>query len=147
MLTAIVRIYTPEGFVIAADGYSDDADAPAFNCRKVFPTNGTFGNLAFGISMLGSALFTNDSTGAALRILFARECQQVADKLQSNTPKSLNDYAEKFSRPFLEQVQFRIDKGAEEGIVSPSDYAEWKKSSAVTVLAEEHRETKHGRGN
>lgn len=134
MSTAVVRIYTPEGFVIAADGYSDDTDTPEFNCQKIFPIKGTFGTLAFGISMLGSALFTNDVTGATLKIVFGQECQHTADKLQSYTPKSLNDYADQFSRLFLEQVQFRIAKGAEEGIVSGSDYSEWKKSGALTLL-------------
>jgi hypothetical protein len=134
MPTAIVRIYTPEGFVIAADGYSDDADAPALNCQKIFATSGTFGTLAFGISMLGGASFTNDVTGANLRIVFGQECQHTAEKLQSYTPRSLNEYAEKFSRLFLEQVQLRIAKGVEEGIVSDSDYSGWKKSRALTLL-------------
>jgi hypothetical protein len=58
MATAIVRTYTPEGFVIAADGLACDADGIVKDDRvkKIFPVGGSGSEPAFlAYSISGAA--------------------------------------------------------------------------------------------
>ena len=71
MSTAIVRIYTADGFVIAADGFS--TEDPTGTAQKIFHTSTPSWALAFCPSVCAAALFENKGSKSTLRIDFSSQ--------------------------------------------------------------------------
>jgi hypothetical protein len=132
MSTAIVRIYTAEGFVIAADGFS--TEDPTGNAQKIFPTSTPSWTLAFCPSVCAAAMFENKDSKSTLRIDFASQCQIAADRMKTSHPQDLNDYARSFSRLFTECVREQMDQAQRNGVLSPEDFAEWVAARETTIL-------------
>jgi hypothetical protein len=108
--TAIVRIYTYEGFVIAADGY------PTGTTQKIFPAIGPHHSLAYGLC--GWANVSGE--GTPWRVCWADECREIA-----NRPApigNMSKYAKVFTETLGRQVTNKIAQLKENGEISDSDY-------------------------
>jgi hypothetical protein len=116
MPTAIVSIYSPEGFVIAADGFSTTGDGDA---QKIFPIADS-PTAAYAIS--GWAGVSDEDIG--LDISFEAECRAVASSLNWDGFVDLNTYGETFARTVGVQIQQEIAKARVCGAISESDYTE-----------------------
>ena len=118
MPTAIVSVYSPEGFVVAADGLSTTGGSDA---QKVFPIpNPSAPTAAYAIS--GWAGVSDEDIG--LDISFDGECRAVANSLNWDGFKDLNTYGETFARTVGVQIQQRITEARFRGAISESDYTE-----------------------
>lgn len=94
MSTAVVRIFTPEGFVIAADGLRKYADGRVLseNVQKVFPTQSRlWGHLAFALT--GWTWVENDS----VKMDWASHAKSVAASLESKPIRDTEQYGELLS--------------------------------------------------
>jgi hypothetical protein len=118
MPTAIVSVYTPEGFVVAADGLSTTGGSDA---QKVFPIpNSSTPTAAYAIS--GWAGVSDEDIG--LDISFDGECRAVANSLDWEGFVDLNTYGETFARTVGVRIQQRITEARVCGAISESDYTE-----------------------
>jgi hypothetical protein len=113
MSTAMVRIYTPEGFVIAADGYP-------FSTQKIFPAIGPNYKLAYGL--VGWAGVRDDETG--WRVSWAEECEQIESNLAKMKMDNMGKYAKTFTQMLEGQVTNKISQLRAEGTISDNDYAQ-----------------------
>ena len=99
MSTSIVRIYSQDGFVVAADGREydpkNDGDILSDNVRKIFPINDPGRSLLYALSGT-SKLTLADSDKSCLDLL--RLVQESVSRLAKVTPRSLWHYAEALSR-------------------------------------------------
>lgn len=91
MSTAIARIYTPEGFVIATDGRATDPDDGTwFATQKTFSIEQPARRLAY--SLAGTAVVTPKNSKEAV-FTFASQVQTVAATLAEQKISSLYEYA------------------------------------------------------
>jgi hypothetical protein len=99
MSTAIVRIYTEEGFVIAADGRQVREDGLPFNdgAQKIFPLCDERGSLAYAIC--GTTLMTSDDDTNEPVWDLAAEMAHAIKSLSGRKSKNLFGYATRLSRP------------------------------------------------
>jgi hypothetical protein len=133
MSTAIVRIYTPEGFVLAADGFSTENDLGAE--QKIFPaTNSPSWTLAYGLSEKARAFFHHDETGVDVIVDFAEECKLTAKRMNSRHPRDLNDYAKTFTRLLGDQIFEQITEAKNHGKIMEEDYSKFMESPRNTTL-------------
>jgi hypothetical protein len=109
MSTAIVKIYTPEGFVLAADGYGSDGRTEA---QKVFEIKSEVGALACCLS--NRAEISDPKTG--VNIQFDSVCNLVANDPRLRNTTDLHGYADIFSRAFGKHVQEQVHKAKEQGL-------------------------------
>jgi hypothetical protein len=123
MPTSIVRIHTPSGFVIAADGYATGAapDAPA--AQKVFGLVCPFVKAGVGISGLGNSQFSNEDK--ELTITFLAECTEVADEVRSTPRADFDEVAKHFTQALAKRINKRIERGRRWGAVSDDDLVAW----------------------
>jgi hypothetical protein len=102
MSTSIVRIYTPEGFVIAADGRNYDLETKrkvSDSVQKIFPIEQPGRRLAYAIS--GTAELTpQGSTEIVFDVLAAIHAS--VETLAEETPRSLWHYAQALSERLVE---------------------------------------------
>ena len=88
MSTAIIRIYTREGFVIAADGLRrkiNSKNPVATAAQKIFPTSSRWGTLAFAFA--GTTEYEESDSG--FKMDWKEQAHHIAAKLQSGAmPKS-----------------------------------------------------------
>jgi hypothetical protein len=98
-MTAIVRTFTPQGFVLAADGRSfGTIDGAILNdaAQKIFPTRTLSG--AFAFSIAGAIeLVTDDRSQIAVNL--ADEARKSAESLENERIENLTDYAARFCHP------------------------------------------------
>jgi hypothetical protein len=91
MSTAIVRTYTSEGFVIAADGRAigvEERRVVTDTAQKVFPIEWTGGSLAYSVA--GTLQISSDDRRQVFNLILETEKAQAA---VTNTPASLVEYA------------------------------------------------------
>lgn len=112
MSTAMVRIYTPDGFVIAADGY------PSLNAQKIFPASGSSYSLAYGL--VGWADVSEDEKG--WRVSWAEESQGIATRLAEMSFGKMEDYVSMFTRMLESQVRDKILHLKAKDEISEEDY-------------------------
>jgi hypothetical protein len=98
MPTAIVRIYTSEGFVIAGDGRARDETGRILteNQQKVFPIVDS--NRALCYSMNGMPRVYNPADQGETLVDLVAQADQSGKSLQAGNPANLNSYARKFCR-------------------------------------------------
>ena len=95
MPTAILGLYTADGFVIAADGLSVDDHGKAIrNNQKLFCVNDPSRKLAYGLT--GAAVRINDPTDSFVALDLTKESQKIADALADKTTVDLLTYVKKF---------------------------------------------------
>lgn len=95
MSTAIVRIYTPEGFVIAADGRKGNTvtrEVATDSVQKVFPVDHSDKQLAY--SFAGTAGIGAVGAGEALLFDFPLETKRAIDRFLDIRFKSLWHFTE-----------------------------------------------------
>lgn len=112
MSTAIVKIYTPEGFVVAADGKTSDGRTDA---QKVFEVRSEVGTLACCLS--NCADISDAKTGVNIR--FDSVCSLVAAEPRLKNADNLQRYADIFSRAFGKKVQEQVLKAKEQRLIHP----------------------------
>jgi hypothetical protein len=113
MSTAMVRIYTPKGFVVAADGYPSGSD------QKIYPANGPTYSLAYGF--VGWAGLHDDETG--WHISWSDESQQIAAKLANLSIDDMGKYAKTFARMTGQHITEKIVQLRNDGTISEDGYA------------------------
>jgi hypothetical protein len=92
-MTAIVRLYIPEGFVIAADGLRTHSENPALNvetAQKIFRIDGKGKHLACACT--GAALITRDNSEEIV-LDFMEEAEAASQRLYYQRYKNLHGYA------------------------------------------------------
>lgn len=92
--TAIARIYTPEGFVIASDGRKTRSDTNAIlseSEQKIFPIDEATRQLAYALS--GAVQLTHSDTDEVLFDYIVEASAAVAG-IKAKQPRSLYHYAE-----------------------------------------------------
>jgi hypothetical protein len=99
MSTAIVRIFTPEGFVIASDGRktrSEDHVVLSDSEQKIFPAPGHGNQIAYGIA--GAVHQTAVGSDVVL-FDFVAEAEEAARSIASRKCRDLAGYAVRLCRP------------------------------------------------
>jgi hypothetical protein len=93
MPTAIIRFFTSQGFVIAADGYSTDVDKRVTekNVQKIFPIPNSF--LVY--TLQGTVCLGDEPN----RLDLAREIRNIVDSISISKMADLSQYAESLERP------------------------------------------------
>jgi hypothetical protein len=112
MSTAIVKIYTPEGFIVAADGKTSDGRTDA---QKVFEVRSEVGTLACCLS--NCADISDAETGMNIR--FDSVCSLVAAEPRLKNAANLQLYADIFSRAFGKKVQEQVLEAKEQRLIDP----------------------------
>lgn len=106
MSTAIVRTYTSEGFVIAADGRArgtDDWKVQTDEAQKIFPIGGSSTRfLAYSISGAAS-IPSRDATEMAFD--FVKEINIATQALSARRYSSLGDYAKRAFRAVHQKLK------------------------------------------
>lgn len=93
MSTAIARIYTPEGFVVAADGRAYDPDnrmVISDSVQKIFPIEQSRRRLAYALA--GTAGLTRKNSPEVV-FDFVSETAKAVEALAETRPRSLRHYA------------------------------------------------------
>jgi hypothetical protein len=90
MPTAIVMIYTRDGFVVASDGKGSGGRGISDGEQKIFEASGPDWCLACGVSGAASAI------DAAGQDVFKDEYAHIIDQLKLLNPQNLIDYADNF---------------------------------------------------
>lgn len=111
MPTAISRIYTKEGFVVAADSRSQNSETGE-NCdstQKIFLVNKPGILLAY--SLAGTVGIT-PTNSAEIIFDFYRESSRAieSDRVRNARPKTLHEYADLFSNEVYERLSREIEK-------------------------------------
>ena len=98
MPTAIVIIYTNDGFVVASDGYGDRYQGPpALMEQKIFEIKDPAFSLVYGVSGAASFLVKDPYTGIENDV-FKRNYEQAIAELKNWTWSDLRDYVNEFVR-------------------------------------------------
>jgi hypothetical protein len=118
MSTAIVSIYTPEGFLIAADGYNDGDN----RAQKVFQINTSTQGYAFSFAISKWEGVTDGETG--LDISCSSVANIVASSLDPTRFHSVQDYVEAFSSKTGQGVLDAIKVARDTDLLSSKDYCE-----------------------
>ncbi|MFL6352037.1 MAG: hypothetical protein ACJ74Z_09330 [Bryobacteraceae bacterium] len=104
-MTVIISTFTPEGFVIGADGRQVGAQDKCIlseHRQKIFPIESPNGPLAYAIS--GTIdLATHDRTGIALNM--ADEVKKATESLARKRTSSLFGYAVRLCRPIQDALK------------------------------------------
>jgi hypothetical protein len=101
--TAVVRVFTGNGFAVAADGLRRDLDGNEIlaNQQKVFKIEGAAGS-AFAFCLTGATYFQNGTASFDV----SSELQQIADRLAPKQYDSSFRYIEAFAKALL--ATFRV---------------------------------------
>jgi hypothetical protein len=103
-MTALVRTFTPQGFVVAADGREYDPDRKVViseNVRKIFRVEDGYRHLAF--SVCGAIkILTRDRTALAVNLVDI--ANDAAMMLADRKTRDLTGYAFRFSRQIYESL-------------------------------------------
>src|SRR5690348_2456745 len=93
MPTAIVVIFTPDGFVLGSDGMGNNSHGLIrLHEQKIIPTSKPLSwRLAYALS--GAASLLDDATG---KDIFKDHCQRIAEELKGTCLPDLGSYAEAF---------------------------------------------------
>lgn len=105
MSTAIVRTYTREGFIIAADGLvrgSDDLKEVTDKAQKVFPFGGIGALLAYSIAGT-PCIASRDGTKVAFD--FVKRIETATQALSVQRFNTLFDYANRACRPIYRALE------------------------------------------
>ncbi len=124
-MTAIIRIKTSEGLILAADGRSLDEDGKICETnQKIFEIKSPFGLLAVGISNSGQAQFV-DHERMLLCIEYGKELQRLANNIK--LPQSLNmfQFETDIVKSFVHYVQNKIRQASIDGVIPKEDYQSW----------------------
>jgi hypothetical protein len=126
MPTAIVRINTLDGIVVAADGRSVDNDdnSTCENVQKLFPIPLSSGSCVVGISGQCSACFSND-VGKKLDLYIGAICNEAAVQFSGMVFHEFHDFVLTFSDVLKKNVQKRLNDGIQAGIILDQDLADW----------------------
>jgi hypothetical protein len=96
-MTAIVRTWTPQGCVIAADGRSRGQSViRTEKAQKIFPLESPIGSFAFCMSVV-IELFNGDTEEIVVSL--AEETKRAAEALQGQRTSNLMGLAAKLVRP------------------------------------------------
>lgn len=103
MPTAIVRLYTPEGWVIAADGRKGNTETGEVwdDTQKIFPICGPGKSLAYAIA--GDAGIS-DHTHRNIGFSFLTEMANAVCPLPTSNADDLMTFAEHISKPVYERL-------------------------------------------
>jgi hypothetical protein len=96
MSTAIGRIYTSEGFVIAADGRHRRADEKGIvtdTAQKIFPVSDS--NKSLAVTFAGNVGITNDENPNLAAFDFLIETAKALESMGTILPRTLKEYVEK----------------------------------------------------
>jgi hypothetical protein len=107
MPTAIVRIVTPEGIVVAADGLQSSSFflRKSEHLQKIYPLQGL--PLAYAIyGATGAWNYENKEQNVVIDLV--REAKQSAELLGNLTFSDLSLYASQFARPIVEALKAKI---------------------------------------
>jgi hypothetical protein len=118
-MTAIIRTFTPDGFVIAADGRqtgSEDGSVLSDVMQKIFSVESPVGVFAYSICGVAE-IPTDDNQQVALNL--DEQARLSADSLRDRKAKNLVGYAVRLSRPIWKA----LDDVHRNGLVSsyPTD--------------------------
>jgi hypothetical protein len=127
-MTAITRIFTPEGFIIAADGCAcdDDNRRTSTTERKIFAMENlpawTYG---CGLSDTPAATFTNEA-GPDVYMHFKEDFEHTAGLMATMGGfDNVFSYAKGFSDVLKIQIRERVVHAKEQGIISASDCSDF----------------------
>ena len=113
MSTAIARFYTPEGFVIAADGRKRDAETHSIvndNTQKIFGLSG----MQIGYALMGIIELSPEGS-KEISFDFCNEIAKSAQDLTGRKSKNLFGYATRLSKP----INRRLADARRSGMISP----------------------------
>jgi hypothetical protein len=98
MATAIARVYTPEGFVVAADGRKINHSNPSDiqdTAQKILPVQSEWVDLA--CSFAGAVILTDDDTNESV-FDFLPETARASQELTARSCQNVFDYAGRWSK-------------------------------------------------
>jgi hypothetical protein len=124
MPTAIVRIVTPDGIVLAADGCATDDDKKRTSDReqKLFSTEKRDSwVIGCGLSELGFPTFTYDER--AVKINFREICERAIRIVEMQDHyNSIVDLSQSFTESFRKEIEHRLTTARDGGEISNEDY-------------------------
>jgi hypothetical protein len=124
MATSIVRIRTPNGIVMAADGLDSYGKKTT---QKLFDLTNDSGVCGVGISGVGGALFRNEGSGESLDINFSAECRSLCDRFRTRNPRHIKRLVSSFANTLATTINDKIAAGIKTGVVLEADRAQlWK---------------------